>query len=129
MSVNHNHNVRALTTAQELVASISLPEARMVVIKAGAPWCAPCRACNPAWQEGAQRLARLGAVCFDICVDDSIDLYAVLKRKRIVSKLPSFAAFLHSPGCAEIPAADIVCVGAGDLQSFIAGCEARLTGQ
>lgn len=59
----------------------------IVIVKLGATWCGPCK-----------RIAHIveaffasspnNVICADIDVDESIDLYAALKQKRMVNGIP-----------------------------------------
>ena len=98
----------------------------VLVLKFGADWCGPCQRLKPlvaCW------LAVQGAhIRFvEIDVDESLDLYLALKRKRMVSALPTMLAY---DGSLERPlwyvpddsviGADVVAVSA-----FLARCTAK----
>ena len=69
---------------------------KLFIIKFGAPWCAPCRKIKPMADGAMERLAATYSekvVCVDICIDDDLDLYVELKRRRVVRGVPSILAY------------------------------------
>ena len=59
----------------------------LVVVKLGATWCGPCKKIAPI-VEAFFASSPKNVVCADIDVDESVDLYAFLKAKKMVNGIP-----------------------------------------
>ncbi len=71
----------------------------LIIFKFGATWCKPCKVVEPHFNQFFQ-FARseeeekpYKIECVNIDVDDSFELYATMKRLRMVKGLPTFLAF------------------------------------
>ena len=64
----------------------------LIVIKFGAKWCKPCRDSKAFVHENFKRMPG-NVVCFDIDVDEFLDVYAALKAKRMVNGIPVILAY------------------------------------
>ena len=64
----------------------------VIVIKFGAKWCAPCRSSKAFVYENFKRMPK-NVVCFDIDVDECLDIYAALKAKKMVNGIPVLLAY------------------------------------
>ncbi len=61
-----------------------------VLIKFGATWCGPCKRIEPAIKYAFERLSeRNGYKCIMVDIDDSFDLYALLKSKKQINGVPA----------------------------------------
>lgn len=58
-----------------------------VVVKLGAEWCGPCKKIHNEVNDFFSRCPE-NVICCDIDVDDSFDLYAFLKTKKMVTGIP-----------------------------------------
>ena len=58
-----------------------------VVVKLGAEWCGPCKKIHDEVNDFFSRCPE-NVICCDIDVDDSFDLYAFLKTKKMVTGIP-----------------------------------------
>lgn len=63
-----------------------------VVIKFTAEWCKPCKNAAPFINTCVNNLPE-GVKYLEIDIDDSLDLYATLKGKRILSGIPSLVCY------------------------------------
>jgi thiol-disulfide isomerase/thioredoxin len=81
-----NLNVAQL---QSLQASLNT---QVLILKFGADWCGPCKKIAPAYQEFITQ-APENIIFGDIDVDENLDLYLALKKKKMVSGIPVFLAF------------------------------------
>ena len=59
----------------------------LVIVKLGATWCGPCKAIAHI-VEAFFATSPPNVICADIDVDDSIDLYAYLKQRKMVNGIP-----------------------------------------
>ena len=64
----------------------------VVVVKFGAQWCKPCRDSKAFVHENFKRMPG-NVACFDIDVDECLDVYAALKAKRMVNGIPAILAY------------------------------------
>jgi thioredoxin 1 len=65
---------------------------QVMIIKFGADWCAPCKVIKPVCEEWKKTMpTNIGWV--DIDIDESIELYASFKTKRMISGVPTLFAF------------------------------------
>lgn len=64
----------------------------VLIFKFGAEWCAPCQKIKKDVHALMDRMPE-GIICFDVDVDDSFDLYAYLKSKKIVNGVPCILAY------------------------------------
>jgi thiol-disulfide isomerase/thioredoxin len=79
-------NVAQLRSIQAMLKN------QVMVIKFGAEWCGPCKTIAPAYQEFVLNCP-INIVCADIDVDENLDLYASLKKQKMVKGIPVFLAF------------------------------------
>jgi len=65
------------------------------IVKFGATWCGPCQKikqlCENYFFNINKRYKNI--TCFDIDVDESIELYMLLKRKKMLNGLPTILAY------------------------------------
>jgi thioredoxin 1 len=59
----------------------------LVILKLGATWCGPCKVIKP-MVDTFFATSPPNVICADIDVDESFDLYALFKSKRIVNGIP-----------------------------------------
>ena len=59
----------------------------LVIVKLGATWCGPCKQIKPV-VDAFFASSPKNVICADIDVDESIDLYAFLKSKKMVNGIP-----------------------------------------
>jgi len=59
----------------------------LVIVKLGATWCGPCKAIAHI-VEAFFATSPPNVICADIDVDESIDLYAYLKQRKMVNGIP-----------------------------------------
>ena len=92
----------------------------LVIIKFGATWCGPCKKIAPL-VEGFFLTSPQNVVCADIDVDESFDLYAFLKSKRMIDGIP--AIFCYKKGTTTwIPDDSVVGADPVALDAFFKRC-------
>ena len=65
----------------------------IMVFKFGADWCAPCQTIKDDVEQYFANTSN-NVLCFDLDIDDSFDLYAFLKSKKMVTGIPSILAYI-----------------------------------
>ena len=85
---------------KKIITSLSLQEFKdlqvlsnkIIVVKFGAKWCAPCNKIKPLWGSWILTVPE-NIIIADIDIDESIDLYVQLKTKKMVKGIPTILAF------------------------------------
>jgi thiol-disulfide isomerase/thioredoxin len=85
---------------KKIITSLSLQEFKdlqvlsnkIIVVKFGAKWCAPCNKIKPLWDSWILTVPE-NIIIADIDIDESIDLYVQLKTKKMVKGIPTILAF------------------------------------
>ena len=96
----------------------------LVVVKLGATWCVPCKQIAHV-VEGFFASSPANVVCADIDVDQSIDLYAYLKKNRMVNGIP--VILLYKKGNHTFAPNDSVTgTNPGELNAFFKRCGLHL---
>lgn len=69
-----------------------LRDDQVLIIKFGADWCGPCKVIKPLCEEWKKTMPKnIGWIEIDI--DESIELYAAFKTKRMITGVPTLFAF------------------------------------
>lgn len=96
----------------------------LVIVKLGATWCGPCKTIAPI-VHAFFASSPANVVCADIDVDESFDLYAVLKQKKMVNGIP--VILLYKKGnVSYIPDDSVTGSGAVELDAFFKRCSIHL---
>lgn len=96
----------------------------LVIVKLGATWCGPCKTIAPI-VHAFFASSPANVVCADIDVDESFDLYAVLKQKKMVNGIP--VILLYKKGnVSYIPDDSVTGSGALELDAFFKRCSIHL---
>tara|TARA_B100001094_G_C18097035_1_gene753546 strand:- start:14 stop:361 length:348 start_codon:yes stop_codon:yes gene_type:complete len=64
-----------------------------VLMKFSADWCGPCKKIAPYIQEKIANLGNKGLQYLEIDIDESCDLFIYLKKKKMVTKVPTFLLY------------------------------------
>ncbi len=64
----------------------------LVIIKLGATWCGPCKRIKPV-VDSFFASSPDNVICCEIDVDESFDVYAYLKSKRMVNGIPAILCY------------------------------------
>jgi len=65
----------------------------IMIFKFGADWCAPCQTIKDDVEQYFANTPN-NVLCFDLDIDESFDLYAFLKSKKMVTGVPSILAYI-----------------------------------
>jgi thioredoxin 1 len=96
----------------------------LVIVKFGAEWCGPCKLIAPVL-EGFFATSPDNVVCADIDVDESFDIYAFLKSKKMVNGIPVILCYKKG-NTTFIPDDSITGADAGQLHAFFTRCSQHL---
>lgn len=77
----------------EQVLNVAKERQMGVVVKFGATWCGPCKKIAPIWEAALPSLSDRWLIG-DIDVDQSVDLYAKLKRFKMIRGVPTIMIWL-----------------------------------
>jgi len=92
----------------------------LVILKLGAEWCGPCKQIKPVI-DAFFASSPPEVICADVDVDESFDLYALLKSKRMVNGIP--AVLCYKKGNVSFAPDDMVTgSSAPDLHAFFVRC-------
>ena len=78
----------------------SLEEAKQIImnnervmIKFSADWCIPCKRIKTVCEGNFNKMSENGVKCVQIDIDDEMDLYMLLKKKKMVTSIPSLCYY------------------------------------
>jgi thiol-disulfide isomerase/thioredoxin len=109
-------------TQQEL--ALLQNEGRCVsVIKFSATWCGPCKRIQPIWDSWLKILPT-NIIIAEIDIDESLELYASLKTKKMVNGVPSILAFYGDIKRDHwfIPDDSVIGANEGMVKNFLSRC-------
>jgi thiol-disulfide isomerase/thioredoxin len=66
----------------------------IIVIKLGAEWCGPCKKIEPLVKEFFNN-SPSNCVCVSIDIDDSIDIFAMYKRFKVLKGVPGLLCYTN----------------------------------
>lgn len=96
----------------------------LIIVKLGASWCGPCKKIAPI-VEAFFASSPNNVICADIDVDDSIDLYAYLKQKRMVNGIPVMLMYKRG-NHTFAPDDSVTGADPNDLNAFFRRCGIQL---
>ena len=64
----------------------------LVIIKFGASWCGPCKLIEAAVDKYFKQMPN-NVQCMSIDIDDSFDIYAFLKSKKMINGIPAILCY------------------------------------
>ena len=65
---------------------------KYILFKFGAEWCKPCQSIKTLVENKCKELPKI-VQCYDIDVDESFDVYAFMKSKKMVKTIPSLLIY------------------------------------
>jgi len=87
MSEPGNKQIISFFESREEFMNLLKVNPGLIVVKLGATWCGPCKKIAPE-VESFFASSPDNVICADIDVDESIDLYAFLKQRKMVNGIP-----------------------------------------
>jgi len=107
-----NSIITSIDSLKEFQNLVTVQNPGAVVIKFGAEWCGPCKKIESLVHNCmAQMPANIQCVVLD--VDESFEVYAFFKNKRLINGIPAIFAYYHG-NTGYVP--DDVVVGADNGQ-------------
>jgi thiol-disulfide isomerase/thioredoxin len=92
----------------------------LIIVKLGATWCGPCKKIKPV-VDAFFASSPDNVVCCEIDVDESFDLYAYLKSKKMVNGIPVMLCYKKG-NTSFIPNDSVTGADPGSLDSFFKRC-------
>ena len=86
----------------------------IVIVKLGATWCQPCKKIEPVTMSWLDKLQHENISRVVLDIDECIDLYGFLKRKRVVQGVPTLLAY-YKENTHYIP--DDICFGSDESET------------
>jgi thioredoxin 1 len=96
----------------------------LVILKLGATWCGPCKRIKPV-VDAFFASSPDSVVCCDVDVDESFDLYAYLKSKKMVNGVPVIMCYKKG-NTSFIPDDSITGADPAELDKFFKRCGLHL---
>jgi thioredoxin-like negative regulator of GroEL len=92
----------------------------LVIIKFGAEWCSPCKQIKPVI-DAFFASSPPEVICADIDIDESFDLYAFLKSKKMVNGIPVVLCYKKG-NTTFVPDDSVTGASPPDLHAFFVRC-------
>ena len=123
MSIPPKQIIASFANRQEFMSLLQVNPG-LVILKMGAEWCGPCKKIRPVL-DAFFATSPPEVVCADIDVDESFDLYAYFKSKKMVNGIP--VIFCYKKGNTTFAPDDSV-TGADpvELDKFFKRCALHL---
>jgi len=83
--------VESLEDAKEIIMNND-----RVIFKFSAEWCNPCKRIKTVCDGNFNKMTENGVKCVHIDIDDEMDLYMLLKKKRLITSIPSLCYYYGS---------------------------------
>ena len=91
-------------TRNQFMELLKQNDSCVLIFKFGATWCQPCKMIKPLIQKLIEKYSHEKLILMDIDVDESFDLFAFLKTKKMVSGVPTLLGYFpdndhYAPNC------------------------------
>ena len=96
----------------------------LVIIKLGASWCGPCKKIKHV-VDAFFLSSPDNVICCDIDVDESFDMYAFLKSKKMVNGIPAILCYKRG-NQSFIPTDSVSGIDPTELSNFFKRCDIHL---
>ena len=88
-------DVAKLHELLSVVDSSTKKDNAAIIIKFGATWCGPCQRikslCHSLFAQMPENV-----ICFDLDIDDNMELYVAYKAKKMVSSIPTILGYTNN---------------------------------
>jgi thioredoxin 1 len=92
----------------------------LVIIRLTATWCGPCKAIASEVKEMFAAMPS-NVQCLSIDIDENIDLYSFLKKKRVVNGVPAILCYKRG-NLSTVPDDYVIGASKDKLQAFSERC-------
>ena len=96
-------------------------QGKHTILKLTADWCRPCKSIKDLAIQQVANLSERPIESYEVNIDNSIDFYAFIKQKRMVSGIPVFL-FYKAGNTEYIPDDSITGSNPPDIVAFFARC-------
>ena len=79
----------------ELLDNGEKKDLKAIIIKMGADWCVPCKKIKPLVLSCIKHMPP-NVICFDIDVDDNMELYNFFNNKRLINGIPAILCYTQN---------------------------------
>jgi len=97
----------------------------VIIMKFSAEWCGPCKKVSPLWDAYLNKRPD-NVLMIDVDIDDSLDLYMFMKKKRMLNGVPAILVWYPQSNRDEdlwyIPEDSISGFDEGEIISLFARC-------
>jgi thiol-disulfide isomerase/thioredoxin len=98
----------------------------VIIIKLGAEWCGPCKKIEHPVTEWMKKMPRETIQCIILDIDESFEIYATLKQKKMVNGIPAILAY-YQDNISVIPDDLIVGADLNQIKLFFDRCISRVS--
>ena len=92
----------------------------LIIVKFGATWCKPCKTIKPL-VDSFFLSSPDNVICCDVDVDESFDLYSLMKFKKITSGIPTILVYIKG-NTSIIPNSQVTGTNPKELDNFFTEC-------
>jgi len=93
----------------------------VIIIKLGAEWCGPCKKIEQPVTEWMKKMPRRSIQCIILDIDESFEIYATLKQKKMVNGIPAILAY-YAGNVSVIPDDMVVGADLNQIKLFFDRC-------
>ena len=117
--IDNNYKILKFNGSRNDFISVLEKNPGILIFKFTANWCGPCKKIKEYSYKKSNDLPE-HITMFEVDVDESFDLYAFLKHKKMVNGIPVFLAYAR--GITQGPIASVTGAGVAEIEAFFAAC-------
>jgi len=116
--------ISAFASRADFLALLKNNNPGLILVKLGADWCGPCKRIKPIVDAFFYQSPDT-VLCCDIDVDESFDMFAYLKAKKMAGSIPSILCYKMG-NTSFIPTDSVTGTDAAQLDAFFKRCNTHL---
>lgn len=89
-------NVARLHELLNVIDTSNKKDNAAIILKFTATWCGPCQKIKSQCQQLFAQMPE-NVICFDIDVDDNMEIYLAYKSKKMVTSIPTILGYIQNP--------------------------------